>query len=211
MNLRPLDPQDIGVGIPTGQTRCRCRAGEKSTCGSSALVQDVWSPNGPQQDTPPTLPPPSRPGRQSRRDGSLTMITGGTGFEGPVILRLTDACRFLLGPRDGDVWRSSGGVRVRHGAARCGQNCGHAVAAGALHMTRREPMQPVDVWVVCPVQGVWFGKWSATGPTHPRGERAYVVTADPRATRTPRCPPTQQQIPLNRSIAPDTHPLSIIV
>jgi hypothetical protein len=63
-------------------------------------VQDVWSPNGPQQDTPPTPLPPSLPGRQSRRDGSLTMMTGETGFEGPVILRLTDAGRPLIEPHD---------------------------------------------------------------------------------------------------------------
>ena len=47
----------------------------------------------------------------------------------PTTLRLTDACRSLIGPRDVGMRRSPGGVRVRHGAARCGQNCGHAVAA----------------------------------------------------------------------------------
>jgi hypothetical protein len=44
-------------------------------------------------------------------------------------LRLTDACRSLIRPRDVGMRRSPGGVRVRHGAARCGRNCGHAVAA----------------------------------------------------------------------------------
>jgi len=45
----PLDPQDVGVSIFPGQTRCKCRAREWSTCSLFAPVQDVWSPNGPQQ------------------------------------------------------------------------------------------------------------------------------------------------------------------
>jgi hypothetical protein len=52
------DPQDVGVGIPTGQTGGSCRAGEESTCGLFASVQDVWSPNGPQQQAPSTPPAP---------------------------------------------------------------------------------------------------------------------------------------------------------
>jgi hypothetical protein len=36
-------------------------------------------------------------------------------------LRLTDAGRSLIGPRNLGMRRSPGGVRVRHGAARCGQ------------------------------------------------------------------------------------------
>src|SRR5947209_12727884 len=47
----------------------------------------------------------------------------------PTTLRLTDAGRPLIGPRDVGMRRSPGGVRVRHGAARCGQNCGHAMTA----------------------------------------------------------------------------------
>ena len=47
----------------------------------------------------------------------------------PTTLRLTDAGRSLIKPRDVAMRCSPGGVRVRHGAARCGQNCGHAVAA----------------------------------------------------------------------------------
>jgi hypothetical protein len=41
-----------------------------------------------------------------------------------VALRLTDAGRSLIGPRDVGMQRSPDGVRVQHGAARCGQNCG---------------------------------------------------------------------------------------
>jgi hypothetical protein len=46
LNLRPLDPQDVGVDIFTGQTGCRRRVPERSTCGMFAPVQDVWSPTG---------------------------------------------------------------------------------------------------------------------------------------------------------------------
>ena len=42
-------------------------------------------------------------------------------------LRLTDAGNSGIGTRDVDMWRSPGGVGVQHGAARCGQNCGHLV------------------------------------------------------------------------------------
>jgi hypothetical protein len=45
------------------------------------------------------------------------------------ILRLTDAGKSRIGARDVGVLRSSDGVRVQHGAARCGQNCGHLVAS----------------------------------------------------------------------------------
>jgi hypothetical protein len=44
-----LDPQDVGVGVCPGHWWCQCRAGDQSTCGSSARVQSVWSqmvPNG---------------------------------------------------------------------------------------------------------------------------------------------------------------------
>jgi hypothetical protein len=44
-------------------------------------------------------------------------------------LRLTDAGESGIGPRDVVMRCSLGGVRVQHGAARCGQNCGHLVAA----------------------------------------------------------------------------------
>ncbi len=43
----------------------------------------------------------------------------------PTTLRLTDAGRPLVRSRDVGVRRSLGGVRGQHGAARCGQNCGH--------------------------------------------------------------------------------------
>jgi hypothetical protein len=46
----------------------------------------------------------------------------------PTTLRLTDAGNSRIGPRDVGMRRSLGGVRVQHGAARCGQNCGHLVA-----------------------------------------------------------------------------------
>jgi hypothetical protein len=52
VSLRPLDPQDVGVGICAGQWWCQCRARNQSTCGSSAHVQGVWSPSGPQRLTP---------------------------------------------------------------------------------------------------------------------------------------------------------------
>jgi hypothetical protein len=42
-------------------------------------------------------------------------------------LRLTDAGKSGIGPRNVGVQRSPGSVRVQHGAARCGQNCGHLV------------------------------------------------------------------------------------
>ena len=43
-------------------------------------------------------------------------------------LRLTDAGKSGIGPRDVGMRRSPGGVRVQHRAARCGQNCGHMIA-----------------------------------------------------------------------------------
>jgi len=49
----------------------------------------------------------------------------------PTTLRLTDAGRSGIGRRDVGLRRSLGGVRVQHGAARCGQDCGHLVVAGA--------------------------------------------------------------------------------
>ncbi len=92
-NLRPLDPQDVGVGISTGQTGCRRRSGERSTCGLFVAVQDVWSPSGPQQDAPPTTLPPPRPGRPSRR---------GAGVNGGRRPSHSDAKRHLLRHRDVD-------------------------------------------------------------------------------------------------------------
>jgi hypothetical protein len=47
----------------------------------------------------------------------------------PTTLRLTDACMSLIGPRYMGMRRAPGGVQVCHGAARCGHNCGHAVAS----------------------------------------------------------------------------------
>jgi hypothetical protein len=47
-DLRPLDPQDVGVGVCPGHWWCRCRVHDRLTCGSSARVQGVWSPSGPQ-------------------------------------------------------------------------------------------------------------------------------------------------------------------
>jgi hypothetical protein len=44
----PLDPQDVGVGISAGQMGCRRRVREWLTCRSSARVQVMWSPSGPQ-------------------------------------------------------------------------------------------------------------------------------------------------------------------
>jgi hypothetical protein len=41
-------PQDVGVGISAGQIGCRRRVCEWLTCRSSARVQVVWSPSGPQ-------------------------------------------------------------------------------------------------------------------------------------------------------------------
>ena len=40
---RPLDPQDVGVGISSGQPGCRRRECERPTCRLPASVQDVWS------------------------------------------------------------------------------------------------------------------------------------------------------------------------
>jgi hypothetical protein len=64
------------------------------------------------------------------------------------VLRLTDAGRPLIGPRDVGMRRSPDGVRVRHGAARCGHNCGHAMTArrpkAGGHLTPRstQPLFP---------------------------------------------------------------------
>jgi hypothetical protein len=46
---RPLDPQDVGVGDCPGHWRYHRGVHDQLTCGSSARVQGVWSPNGPQQ------------------------------------------------------------------------------------------------------------------------------------------------------------------
>jgi hypothetical protein len=43
-------------------------------------------------------------------------------------LLLTDAGKFGTEPRDVGMRRSLGGVRVHHGAARSGQDCGHLVS-----------------------------------------------------------------------------------
>lgn len=45
-------------------------------------------------------------------------------------------CRFLIGPREVHLPRSLGGVRGRDGAVRCGQNCGHVVAAWRLALAK---------------------------------------------------------------------------
>jgi hypothetical protein len=44
------DPQEVGVGILSDQTGCRGRVGRQSTCGLSAFVQYVWSPNVPKKE-----------------------------------------------------------------------------------------------------------------------------------------------------------------
>jgi hypothetical protein len=49
-------------------------------------------------------------------------------------LQLTDAGSSLNEPRDVGMRRSPGGVRVQHGAARCGQNCGHAGGSPAPYV-----------------------------------------------------------------------------
>lgn len=46
-------------------------------------------------------------------------------------LRLTDAGNSGIRPRDVGMRRLPDGVRVQHGAARCGQNCGHLVVGRA--------------------------------------------------------------------------------
>jgi hypothetical protein len=43
LNLRPLDPQDVGVGIFTSQTGCKDRVPKGPTCVLFASAQDVWS------------------------------------------------------------------------------------------------------------------------------------------------------------------------
>jgi hypothetical protein len=43
MNRRPLDPQNIAVGILPGQYRFRGDAPGAVTCGLSARMQSVWS------------------------------------------------------------------------------------------------------------------------------------------------------------------------
>lgn|SRR5581483_165914 len=51
-----LDPQDVGLAISAGQSGCTRRAGTWSMCGLFTSVQDVWSPDGPQQEAPPHPP-----------------------------------------------------------------------------------------------------------------------------------------------------------
>jgi hypothetical protein len=46
-------------------------------------------------------------------------------------LRLTDAGESGIRPRDVGLRCLLGGIRVQHGAVRCGQNCGHLLGAGA--------------------------------------------------------------------------------
>lgn len=46
-NLRPLDPQHVGVGICAGQSQYPHLARDQLTCGSSVRVQSVWPPTGP--------------------------------------------------------------------------------------------------------------------------------------------------------------------
>ena len=62
-------------------------------------------------------------GDRSKETVRPAVLAPRVGLE-PTTLRLTDACRSLIGPRDVDMRRSPGGVQVRHGAARCGHNCG---------------------------------------------------------------------------------------
>lgn len=73
----------------------------------------------------------TRPSLARHGDG-LTLDPGdfgATAAAGEDTLRLTDAGKFGIGPRDMVLRRSLGGVRVQHGAARCGQDCGHLVVA----------------------------------------------------------------------------------
>ena len=65
-------------------------------------------------------------------------------------LRLTDAGKSGTGPRDVGVQRSPDGVRVQHGAARCGQNCGHLVAGQHLPALLRDRGESIRVvpWMI---------------------------------------------------------------
>jgi len=51
-------------------------------------------------------------------------------------LRLIDVGSSLIGWRDVGVQCSPDGVRVQHGAARCGQNCGHLVVSRLFDLDR---------------------------------------------------------------------------
>jgi hypothetical protein len=73
--------------------------------------------------------------RAASADGSLMMITCEWDLASAVVLRLTDACRSLIGPRDVGARGALGGVRGQYGAARCGQNCGQV---GVLAATGTE-------------------------------------------------------------------------
>jgi hypothetical protein len=77
---------------------------------------------------------------QTKQEGDHRGHTSSTSQDAPLTaawwlvademtLRLTDACKSPIRRRDVGMRRSPGGVQVRHGAARCGQNCGHAVSA----------------------------------------------------------------------------------
>ena len=47
LNRRPLDPQDMAVGIQPGQCRLREDALGAATCGLSGWMHSVWSQSGP--------------------------------------------------------------------------------------------------------------------------------------------------------------------
>jgi hypothetical protein len=47
LNRRPLDPQDIAVGVLPGQCRRRGDTPGSPTCALSARMQSVWSQSGP--------------------------------------------------------------------------------------------------------------------------------------------------------------------
>jgi hypothetical protein len=66
-------------------------------------------------------------GDRSSRVDLPEVLAPRVGLE-PTTLRLTDAGRSLVSPRNLGMRRSSSGVGVWHGAGRCGQNCGHGAA-----------------------------------------------------------------------------------
>jgi hypothetical protein len=99
----------------------------------------------------------------------------------PTTLRLTDACKSLIGPRDVGMRRSPGSVRVRDGAARCGQNCGHAVAARrlpddqpAIPPEARNPSLGLPICVATPLNTVLL-----VSAYHPR-YRHHSVNLSPK-------------------------------
>ena len=77
LNPRPLDPQDVGLGICAGQPGNGGGVLGDPTCGLSGRMHGVWSPGRPQGSDRfrPAGPPLANYGRHGQRE-SLMQVTG---------------------------------------------------------------------------------------------------------------------------------------